>query len=92
MSLPKSEQASQQSNLKQDLEMISEARRNLGPRLYQCPTLVDVAAGQHKVYETALAPTITSSRGEGQDWFFPWREQRVSVLELGRLQGRLDMS
>jgi len=70
--------------------MIAEARRNLGPRLYQCPTLVDVAAGQHKVYETDVAPTLTSSRGEEQAWFFPWRAQRVSVLELGRLQGRLE--
>ena len=65
----------------------AEAKRTLGDRYMSVGSVVDVAAGQHSMCSSSTMPTITASRGKGHDYFLPWRRQRISTVELGRLQG-----
>ena len=58
-----------------------------GDALYRPPALVDISAGRDQIATNTLAPTMTSSRAQSQSWYFPWRKQKVSIHELGRLQG-----
>ena len=49
--------------------------------------MVDIGAGQHKVVTFGVSPTLTSSRADSLSWYLPWRKQRLTLMEAGRLQG-----
>ena len=54
------------------------------------PCIVDVQAGQHKSVCFECSATLTASRGKEHGWYLPWRSQKISSVEMARLQALPD--
>ena len=67
---------------------IIEASEALGAdRLRDFGVVIDVGGGRDKFVSSQLMSTITSSRAAASAYYLPWRRQRMSMVEMARLQG-----
>ena len=67
---------------------IIEASEALGAdRLRDFGVVIDVGGGRGKFVSSQLMSTITSSRAAASAYYLPWRRQRMSMVEMARLQG-----
>lgn len=85
--LPVIDEASQCTTFRENLE---HAKRIMGDDWRKFGVCIDVGAGQHKICTSECFPTITSSRASALSYYAPYRRQKLSAVELGRLQGLPD--
>lgn len=86
--LPVVDEKQECETFRSNLRWASEA---LGAdRLRDFGVVIDVGGGRDKFVSSQLMSTITSSRAAASAYYLPWRRQRMSMVEMARLQGMPD--